>query len=280
MVILPHPKKDQLTGFFLREIFYSTLKKLLLAAGEGSGKKTFSLIIIDLDHFKKFNDTLGHLAGDDILEYMSEMLRLFFPEDMCFRYGGDEFIVILDNKAPEEAFNAIVELKNAMAQRPFFFQGKSYRSLKITISCGIAGFPDDALTTEDLVRRADEAMYFSKRHGRNSVILAKNVKHLAIRSMLKITGGTLAVVVLLFGIYIFILSDPLHQAIKTLKNIEIIKKGKAKDIVILKRGATLEGEIMKETEDKVIFNMFLDKGTGMVVLKKSDIAQIKYAPKD
>ena len=121
--MLEHPQKDFLTGFPLRDTFYSFLKELI--SNSESKKDVFSIALIDVDHFKKFNDKFGHSCGDGILEYAAEILRLLFHKERCFRYGGDEFIIVLPDKDREKALSLILSIKQNMLHRPFLFEDKS-----------------------------------------------------------------------------------------------------------------------------------------------------------
>ena len=182
MYVPNQPQRDYLTGFYLRDAFYTSLERLIIDAT--SKKKTFLLVLIDLDGFKKFNDKFGHLFGDEVLKHVASIVRLFFPENLCFRFGGDEFVALLADKDPKEAFNLLLKLKNHMAQFPFLSEGKSYQTFKISFSCGIAEFPSDGQKMEELIKKADEAMYFSKHYGHNFINFANKMKYIKSRSRL------------------------------------------------------------------------------------------------
>lgn len=131
-----------------------------------------SLVMIDVDYFKNYNDTLGHLAGDVILkelaQLMREQLRL---SDVLARYGGEEFGMIMINTPKDEAFRAVERLRRVIAEHPF--RGAHVQPGKqLTISAGVACAPQDGLRYEDLVDRADGALYAAKRKGRNLVLQA------------------------------------------------------------------------------------------------------------
>ena len=131
--------------------------------------KTFVLLMMDLDDFKKVNDTYGHLAGSFILQEIGKLindnLRFF---DISARYGGEEFISFLPDLNRQEAFHAAERLRKSIADSIFIHNNKE---LSITISIGVSQFPDNGLTLEELVRSADEMLYKAKREGKNRVSL-------------------------------------------------------------------------------------------------------------
>ncbi len=270
------PQKDYLTGFSLRDTLYLFLKELIADAKLNKGH--FSILLIDIDHFKKYNDKFGHLFGDEILEYVADTFPLFFPKNNCFRYGGDEFVIVLTDKDPREAFYLALQLRHNMAERPFLLEGKSYNSFKITFSCGIAGFPSDGQTVAELLKKSDEAMYFSKRHGRDLITIASKMKYIRFRNMLLLFVSICVIFTALSTLYLFPLRKPIHRIIRNIRGIRITAEQTGLDIIILKNGDVLKGEILEETEHKLILKMHLTGGVGSLVLQKSEIAEIKYSP--
>jgi diguanylate cyclase (GGDEF)-like protein len=127
-----------------------------------------SLIMIDLDHFKEFNDSYGHLEGDSLLRKIAQILKSSLREtDFVARYGGEEFAVILPETNKEGASIAAERVRRAISEQIFGEVGA-----KMTISLGVASYPDDACLRADLIRKADEALYRAKREGRNRTCLA------------------------------------------------------------------------------------------------------------
>ena len=127
-----------------------------------------SLIMIDLDHFKEFNDTYGHLEGDGLLRKIAQILKSSLREtDLVARYGGEEFSVILPETDKEGASIAAERVRKTISEQTFGEVGA-----KMTISLGVASYPDDACLRADLIRQADEALYRAKREGRNRTCLA------------------------------------------------------------------------------------------------------------
>ncbi|RYZ82413.1 MAG: GGDEF domain-containing response regulator, partial [Proteobacteria bacterium] len=130
-----------------------------------------ALVMIDIDHFKNFNDDFGHLAGDSVLRevahHLTAQLRLM---DTIARFGGEEFVLILPDTTPGDALRVAERVRTTLAEQKFSFDGGS--ETQVTISLGIACFPQNATTTEGLIARADEALYQAKRQGRNQSVSA------------------------------------------------------------------------------------------------------------
>ncbi|MBU0945125.1 MAG: diguanylate cyclase [Proteobacteria bacterium] len=128
----------------------------------------FSILMIDIDHFKKINDTYGHLAGDAVLR----QLAMIFQEtlrnvDMAGRYGGEEFLVILAETSGEKAQHTGERIRQAVERHTFIYDNNP---LKITISIGIARILEEEKNENSLVSRADQALYRAKGNGRNQVV--------------------------------------------------------------------------------------------------------------
>lgn len=135
-----------------------------------SGRRNFplSLIIFDLDHFKKVNDTFGHPAGDFILKRVSEVTRsLIRREDIFARYGGEEFVVLMRDTQESDAASLAERIRKTVAETQFVFEDQK---IQVTVSFGVACFVDGNLTkAESLVKCADKSLYHSKTTGRNRV---------------------------------------------------------------------------------------------------------------
>jgi len=133
-------------------------------------EETLSLVMIDIDHFKKVNDMYGHQAGDEVLLEVAQCLvRRLAHKGKVYRYGGEEFAVILPTYSTDEALGLSERLRKDI-------EGKSIGSkeLKITASFGVAGFPSDAMDAVSLIKKADTALYVSKKKGRNRVTVFKD----------------------------------------------------------------------------------------------------------
>lgn len=160
---------DSLTGLFNRRYMEETfLRELSLAERMNS---SLGVIMIDLDHFKRFNDTHGHDAGDIMLqEFGGYLLKNIREYDIACRYGGEEFICILPGTTLENALERAEQLRRDLM---FFKVEHLGRSLKsITISAGVAVYPEHGTSRAALVKAADEALYRAKRKGRNQVVAA------------------------------------------------------------------------------------------------------------
>lgn len=159
---------DGLTKLFNKRYFMERLSNVLLDASKGH--HPFSLFIFDLDHFKHYNDTQGHQAGDEVLKATGEILRdTVRPDDLACRFGGEEFIVLLAHAPKKGAMQAAERIRERIAAHPF--AARESQPLKVvSLSGGVATFPDDGLTSADLIAAADAALYLAKKDGRNKVL--------------------------------------------------------------------------------------------------------------
>jgi diguanylate cyclase (GGDEF)-like protein len=130
-----------------------------------------SVVFLDLDHFKEVNDTHGHLAGSRLLWLIGDLLRSHLRLiDTAFRYGGDEFVLVLPQTGKEQARQVVERLRALIAETVFL--AEEGLDARVTASFGIATFPEDGSEKKDLIARADEAMYAAKSGGRNGVRVA------------------------------------------------------------------------------------------------------------
>lgn len=161
---------DPLTGLFNRRHFEEILRAEIARIRRYGGH--CSLAMIDLDFFKNYNDTLGHLAGDALLKELAAlMVSHLRVSDVFARYGGEEFGLIMVNTPRDEATPAMERLRVLVESYPF--RGGSIQPFgRLTVSVGVAGCPDDGVDYEELVRKADAALYAAKRLGRNRVQVA------------------------------------------------------------------------------------------------------------
>lgn len=159
---------DTLTGLANRANFQSTLARTLAeSARSGAG---FALVIMDIDHFKVVNDTLGHDAGDKVLQAIGQRLtERLRTTDAVGRLGGEEFGLILRDVKPEDSFELMDELRQRIADSELPY-GEA--TIRVTASFGIAHYPDHATDVESLFRIADRCLFSSKRAGRNRVARA------------------------------------------------------------------------------------------------------------
>jgi len=129
--------------------------------------RTFSLVLFDIDHFKKINDTYGHLAGDSVLRQLGALVRnKVRRDDVPARTGGEEFSVIVPEVSREGALNLAEKLRASIQAAVFKFEGTQ---IPVTVSIGVAEWSEDITDPLDLVKRADERLYEAKRTGRNRV---------------------------------------------------------------------------------------------------------------
>jgi diguanylate cyclase (GGDEF)-like protein len=158
--------RDSLTGLFLRRYLEDTLAADINK--QIKKNRVFSFIMIDLDKFKKYNDSYGHTAGDIVLKTLSGILFDMFkePDSYIFRYGGEEFSVVLSDCTRDEAVKIAEDLRKRIEKITVVLRRKK---TKITASIGVACAPDSAKNVEELIARADSAMYKAKKRGRNKV---------------------------------------------------------------------------------------------------------------
>ncbi|MFH1454034.1 MAG: GGDEF domain-containing protein [Armatimonadota bacterium] len=270
--MLEHEQQDELTGFLVRKSFIAFMETILYKSKVA--KSNFSIVLLDVDHFKKFNDKFGHPFGNMILKYIASTLRLNLQDTIhqIFRYGGDEFVIVFLDMKPEEAYKSMLRCKFILANRPFLYGSKLFH---VTISCGIAGFPQDADRMEELVAKADKAMYFSKRHGRYGIITQIGKLPLikfCINSTIAISIAT--IFLSFYIIYNNALKDVIRPIKRKITDIKIISKSGDLDVLIMKNGRIFEGYIIDETQDKVFINLCVEKGTGKAVFDKKDISKI------
>lgn len=157
---------DGLTGLYVRRYFDLRMQEEFDQARRY--QRSFSLLLFDIDHFKKFNDTHGHQTGDAVLQQFARLLQANTRKsDICCRYGGEEMAVILPETRLEEAL--VLANKLCLRIRNRTFQSPDGKPLSVTTSIGVAEYSDAHGTMEDLVRDADEALYTAKENGRDRV---------------------------------------------------------------------------------------------------------------
>ena len=156
---------DSLTGLSNRRILTQRLSEELLRSQRQS--HSFTVLMLDVDHFKKYNDAYGHPAGDEVLKKVANILRNCTRAGDCTaRYGGEEFAVLLSGKSGDTALQLAERIRTRVAAEEFV-------GGKVTISGGIAEFPHHGHTAEAVISSADEALYEAKRQGRNRVVCAR-----------------------------------------------------------------------------------------------------------
>lgn len=154
---------DKLTSLFTRTHFLKNLKNKLVSVKEK--KQTIAFMILDIDHFKKVNDTYGHQKGDEVLTRVATIIkRNIRRNDLAGRYGGEEFIIALMNISKKEAEKKAEEIRRIIQNTSIL------PDRKLTVSIGCALFPDDAEWVNILINKADSALYHAKSHGRNQIV--------------------------------------------------------------------------------------------------------------
>jgi diguanylate cyclase (GGDEF)-like protein len=161
---------DALTPAFNHRYFQEALAKEIHRHSRTGHE--FALAMIDIDNFKRINDTFGHPIGDEILKgLVDELLKNARDTDVVARYGGEEFAIIFPDTPAPSARDAANRFRELIERRDFP-QSQLGRNLHITVSVGVASYPLDGVTSADLISRADEALYFAKKHGKNQVSVA------------------------------------------------------------------------------------------------------------
>ena len=161
--------RDALTGLFNRRYLEETLDRETRRANRH--QRPISVLLFDIDHFKKFNDTHGHGAGDEVLREISKYLQASTrAEDMACRYGGEEFVLIMTEANREDAFERAEGLRKGIKDLDINYRGTALN--KVTISIGIAGNIHYNATADELLRAADMALYRAKESGRDRVDIA------------------------------------------------------------------------------------------------------------
>lgn len=151
----------------------------------------YTLAMVDIDHFKKFNDTYGHAEGDNVLRMIAQHLEEHLG-DRVYRYGGEEFCAIFEKEDSSEAFELMKKTQEALEKRKFYLRGKDRekttdllksltkkthphqgKPVKVTISAGVSSAKKEFKGFEEVIKRADHALYEAKEKGRNRVIMAE-----------------------------------------------------------------------------------------------------------
>ncbi len=157
---------DSLTGLYVHRYFQDKLENEIKRASRYN--KDLSLVIADIDFFKNINDTYGHITGDYILKTIAVIIKNYTsPVDTVARYGGEEFVIILPDTPKDKAHILAIKIRKEIENYKFKFQNFD---IKVTISMGVASYPQDALTRRALIEKADKALYKAKQEGRNRVV--------------------------------------------------------------------------------------------------------------
>ncbi|WP_113675870.1 GGDEF domain-containing protein [Vallitalea guaymasensis] len=158
---------DGLTGVYNKKFMYEHLNSQIEKCIDD--KASFCLAIFDIDYFKKFNDTYGHQHGDTVLKKVTEFAKTKLLEnDTIYRYGGEEFVIYLPATTMRMAYTRMDEFRDELSGLDIRIQDTNELT-PVNISIGIAKYPDDAIVLDELIKKADSALYKSKNNGRNQV---------------------------------------------------------------------------------------------------------------
>lgn len=164
-------KTDGLTGLKNYREFKDAFQAELLRSKRY--QRTSSLLMIDVDHFKRYNDAYGHPQGDVLLKNMAELIQNNFKDtDIVARYGGEEFAVLLVETGAKDQAVAAAERLRVLVERHKFSYEETQPGGSVTISIGVSCYPEDGLAADELIQAADEALYRAKNEGRNRVVAA------------------------------------------------------------------------------------------------------------
>ncbi|MGM0441335.1 MAG: GGDEF domain-containing protein [Elusimicrobiota bacterium] len=157
---------DDLTQAYNRRYFMPRLQTEFGIARRAGDN--LSLVILDIDDFKKINDTYGHPAGDNVLAEISGAIKKHLRKsDLLIRYGGEEFVILLPRTTKDKAVKTAERIRNVVEDIPFYWEGDSFN---ITVSLGVATFPEDADKSKDLLNIADKRLLEAKETGKNKTI--------------------------------------------------------------------------------------------------------------
>ncbi len=158
---------DSLTSLYNHRYFYECFNEKIR-----SGRRAITVLFCDIDKFKLINDIHGHITGDMILKEVGNIINESAQGDgLVFRYGGEEFVVMLDNYNEEKSFRIAEDIRiNIIRSKKI---QKYSGDLSVTVSIGLASYPNDSIDAKDLIEKADKAMYFAKQNGRNQCWIYK-----------------------------------------------------------------------------------------------------------
>lgn len=166
--------RDPLTTLYNRYYMQESLEHELRQA-ERSGHSV-TLLMVDLDHLKEFNDRYGHLSGDELLRGLGRLLKkMFRGGDILSRYGGDEFLVVLPEASIEIGLQRAEELR--LNVKELLIQMEDHPIQNLTVSIGVASWPQHGTGSADVLKAADKALYRAKMQGRDQVIVAESLHH-------------------------------------------------------------------------------------------------------
>jgi len=270
-------KRDFLTNCYSKEMLDPMLDKIKAEAGITKGH--FSVLVMDIDHFKAYNDKYGHLDGDEVLKYFASTLRLSLPaeDEIIIRFGGDEFVVIFPGKTSAESAAVTNDMRKNLKRRPFLMRGRVFM---MSLSAGIASYPADGREVSDILAKADKAMYFSKSHGRGRVT---QYSSMVLKSKIERIAIVLGFLILISSLFVM-LYEPARRTviIKSIKGfrenipVEIVPKYMTPpDRIHLRSGNIVRGTIIHEDANEVHLKLMTKEGEAVTIIKKSQIEKIE-----
>lgn len=256
--------RDTLTGLWRRDILFGYLEdKVKEKAGLPKSEQQFSIVLLDLDHFKMLNDRYGHLFGDKVIKLIAssvdEGCKKRYPDrSLVVRYGGDEMVMVLDKISTGEVISFTTALLNKITSDPFFNQ---IEDRNVTASAGVAVFPRDSVDPKELFEKADKALYVSKKFRANKVILAQQAVFATLFSKIK----------LLFSFIVFL---AFLAFVGYIAYSFIYHKSMGGDVeVTLTYGATMQGKVVYQ-DNKIIVLELTETGSQFTI-NKDKIKSIK-----
>jgi diguanylate cyclase (GGDEF)-like protein len=285
-------KEDILTGFYVREELIPYLNKLI------NTRTPFTVGLIDLNGFKKYNDKYGHAFGDEILKYVASTLKLTIGgAGRIFRLGGDEFLVVFPNRNKRSAINIFRFCNRNLQRRPFLSGNRLY---KITASYGLAAYPQDAQDSKQLISLADKAMYFSKKkRSPGSITDVSKISILKLGIFLK---RLIFLIILVVGIYLVYqqrtpiikfftefssLYSPSRQSKRVIKTTgepglylkkenKYLSSQKGSPVFVkLRNGFVIEGNLVEEDADSLTLEVEIRGVRGKVSIDKNLVLEVR-----
>jgi len=168
-------RTDKLTGLANRRYFEQKL--IEEAQYSNVSGKPINILIFDIDNFKSFNDTYGHIWGDKLLELFADIIKTNIRKsDIPIRYGGEEFLILIRDLDRKTAKNVAERIRRQLEKKCICLINSSSHDSKVTVSCGVSQYPTDSDNIREAIEFADMALYVAKRSGKNTVICYEEIK--------------------------------------------------------------------------------------------------------
>ncbi len=164
-----HSQRDDLTGLYNRKTGYQLFRQYLIVSTQQNTH--MQIVMLDIDNFKSINENYGHVNGDKAIQHFAKTVqKLLRKNDLLFRWGGEEFLLLCPDTAQEIAFNLIKRVLKQLSLHPFLSEDGT--EIYMTASAGISGYPHHGSCITELVKKADTAMYQAKAAGKNNVCIS------------------------------------------------------------------------------------------------------------